>query len=214
MPFRTFQDGTVTDKNQTRPPFCHSDRSVSGAEESTTLEKEPSQGKICNLSRSLRSFHSVGITCRGVRSTSQVVFGTLLGDESSPLHCTVYWVVAFIHTGYIRNIASPSPGLGGDRLPPLHRIRPLWYRLVETHVITCIPLAFYPILCYAVTGATSTPAGGPPRCYSGVYFYFAPVRYRKGVLLLVTWPNLIEFCSFLVALITLIIGIIDHKNKK
>ena len=54
----------------------------------------------------------------------------------------------------------------------------------------------------------------PPRCYSGVYFYFAPVRYRKGVLHLVTWPNLIEFCSFLVALITLIIGILDHKNKK
>ena len=31
---------------------------------------------------------------------------------------------------------------------------------------------------------------------------------------MVTWPNLIEFCSFLVALITLIIGIIDHKNEK
>ena len=109
---------------------------------------------------------------------------------------------------------SGPPGPDGGRLPPLHRIRPLWYRLVETHLITCIPLIFCPILCYAVLGATSTPAGGSPRCYSGVYFYFAPVRYRKGVLLLVTWPNLIEFCSFLVALITLIIGIIDHKNKK
>ena len=90
-----------------------------------------------------------------------------------------------------------------------------WYgSIVETPGIPCIPLAFCPILCYAVTGATSTPAGGSPRCYSGVYFYFAPVRYRKGVLHLVTWPNLIEFCSFLVALITLIIGILDHKNKK
>ena len=83
-----------------------------------------------------------------------------------------------------------------------------------TGVFICILLAFCQSLCYAVNGATSTPAGGSPRCYSGVYFYFAPVRYRKGVLHLVTWPNLIEFCSFLVALITLIIGILDHKNKK
>ena len=31
---------------------------------------------------------------------------------------------------------------------------------------------------------------------------------------MVTWPNLIEFCTFLIALITLIIGISDHNNKK
>ena len=43
------------------------------------------------------------------RSSAQVVFETLLGDESSPLHC----VVPFIRTGYIRNVA-------GGRLPPLH----------------------------------------------------------------------------------------------
>ena len=76
-----------------------------------------------------------------------------------------------------------------------------------------IPLAFCPILCYAVLGATSTPAGGSPRVFRG-YTSFGPRSYKEGVLHLVTWPNLIEFCSFLVALITLIIGIIDHNSKK
>ena len=28
------------------------------------MQKSPAQGKTCNLSRSLRSFHSVGMTCR------------------------------------------------------------------------------------------------------------------------------------------------------
>ena len=31
---------------------------------------------------------------------------------------------------------------------------------------------------------------------------------------MVTWPNLIEVCTFLIALISLIIGIFDHNNKK
>ena len=31
---------------------------------------------------------------------------------------------------------------------------------------------------------------------------------------MVTWPELIEFCSFLVTLIALIVGIMDHNNKK
>ena len=37
------------------PTFCHSDRSVSGVEKSTTLLKEPTQGKICNSGRFLDS---------------------------------------------------------------------------------------------------------------------------------------------------------------
>ena len=37
------------------PPFCHSDRSVSGVEESTTWDDEPPQEKACNLSRFLDS---------------------------------------------------------------------------------------------------------------------------------------------------------------
>ena len=52
--------------NKTTPQVCHSDRSASGAEESTTLEKEPTQGKTCYLRRFLRSLCSVGMTCRGV----------------------------------------------------------------------------------------------------------------------------------------------------
>ena len=31
---------------------------------------------------------------------------------------------------------------------------------------------------------------------------------------MVTWPDLIEFCTFLVVLISLILGIVDHNNKK
>ena len=73
-------------------------------------------------------------------------------------------------------------------------------------------LAFYVVLCYAVPGAISTPVGGSP--HLGVKHFFAPFTYRKGVVRMVTWPALIEFCSFLVALISLIIGIIDHNDKK
>ena len=39
MPFRTRKDGTVSDNIRKRPPICHSDRSVSGVEESTQVEK-------------------------------------------------------------------------------------------------------------------------------------------------------------------------------
>lgn len=31
---------------------------------------------------------------------------------------------------------------------------------------------------------------------------------------MVSWPELIQFCSFIVALISLIIGIHDHNDKK
>ena len=51
----TRKDGTVTDNTRKRPPVCHSDRSVSGVEESTTWQKVPTQGKICNLSGFLDS---------------------------------------------------------------------------------------------------------------------------------------------------------------
>ena len=83
------------------PPFCHSDRSTSGVEESTMLAKEPTQAKACNLSRFLGSLRSLGMTCWGAvpfcphgfylqrymamnhrryivwyRSTARVIFGT------------------------------------------------------------------------------------------------------------------------------------------
>ena len=60
------------------PTLCHSDRSVSGVEESTTLDNEPPQDKICNSGRFLDSLCSLGMTCR--------------------------WVVPFIHTGYNRHV--------------------------------------------------------------------------------------------------------------
>ena len=52
-------------KPDTFPPFCHSDRSVSGVEESTTWQKVPTQGKICHSGRFLDSLRSLGMTCRG-----------------------------------------------------------------------------------------------------------------------------------------------------
>ena len=66
------------------PPLCHSDRSDSGVEESSTLDNEPTQDKICNLSGFLDSLRSLGMTCRGV--------------------------VPFNRTGCIRNGASPWRG--------------------------------------------------------------------------------------------------------
>ena len=56
--------------------------SVSGVEDSTTLENEPAQGKACNLSRFLDSLRSLGMTCRGV--------------------------VPFNHTGYIRYVPGTA----------------------------------------------------------------------------------------------------------
>ena len=79
-------------------------------EESTTLVKEPTQGKICNLSGFLDSlpFARNDMSMGGAVLSQRVVFLTEHGDESSPLHC----VVPFNHTGYFRNVA-------GGRLPPL-----------------------------------------------------------------------------------------------
>ena len=62
-----------------RCTFCHSDRSVSGVEESTTLDEEPTQAKICHLGRFLDSFHSLGMTWSvgGSVMSARVIFGTL-----------------------------------------------------------------------------------------------------------------------------------------
>ena len=59
------------------PPLCHSDRSASGVEVSTTWDDKPTQGKTCYLGRFLDSLRSLGMTCRGVfRSTKRVIFAT------------------------------------------------------------------------------------------------------------------------------------------
>ena len=107
------------------PPFCHSDRSVSGVEESTTLVKEPTQDKTCCLGRFLdsHSFARNDMPGGGSVLSTRVIFGALLGDESSPLHC----VVPFNRTGCIRDVA-------GGRLPPLHARR----RVVSFNRTGCI----------------------------------------------------------------------------
>ena len=79
------------------------------------LQKYPTQGKECYLSRSLRSFHSVGMTCWGwFHSTAQVVFETWHGDESSPLH--LFRILCYtIHRNRLysirggRQVAAPTP---------------------------------------------------------------------------------------------------------
>ena len=132
------RSGTVTDNTRHVPPFCHSDRSVSGVEESTTWDKEPTQDKTCYSGRFL---DSLGMTCRGVvpisltgcirygASPSPGLDGGAPRSESksidcrgqshidfivgsTPLHCSVYWVKPFIRTGCICHVA-------GGRLPPL-----------------------------------------------------------------------------------------------
>ena len=63
-------------KNRNVPPLCHSDRSASGVEESTTEEKVPTQGKICYLGSFLGSLRSLGMSGRGggfVLSTGVVI---------------------------------------------------------------------------------------------------------------------------------------------
>ena len=100
----------------------------------------------------------LGMTYRGwSRSTKRVIFVTepaprrgWSGDESSPLHCSVYRGIPFNRTGCIRYVADgrlpplhfayrvvPFTHTGcichvaGGRLPPL-RHHPLDYRLIDT----------------------------------------------------------------------------------
>ena len=114
------------------PPLCHSDRSASGVEESTTWDDEPTQDKTCYLRRFLDSLRSLGMTCRGVvpfNQASSICNGAspspgLDGVGSTPLHCSEYRVIPFTRTGCFCHVA-------GGRLPPL-RHRPLDYRLIDT----------------------------------------------------------------------------------
>ena len=63
-----------------------------------------------------------------------------------------------------------------------------------------------------INGTTSIPVSGSPDFFGGKYF-FCPFTSRGGDHM-VTWPDLIAFCTFLVVLISLILGIVDHNNKK
>ena len=108
---------------QSNQNVCHSDRSVSGVEESTTWDDEPPQDKICCLRRFLDSVSLArnDMPGGGFVLSTRVIFATVpaprrgcSGDESSPLHCSVYRVLPFIRTGCICHVA-------GGRLPPLWR---------------------------------------------------------------------------------------------
>ena len=78
------------------------------------------QHKIKLATREDSSTHcvSLGMTCRGVVPFNQTgciryvasPWRGWSGDESSPLHCTVYWVIPFTGTGYFCHVA-------GGRLP-------------------------------------------------------------------------------------------------
>ena len=111
--------------SQTRN-VCHSDRSVSGVEESTTWDNEPTQDKACYLGRFLDSLRSLGMTCRGVVPFNQTgciryvasPWRGWSGDESSPLHCTVYWVIPFTGTGYVCHVGCIT--CGGEWYHPIY----------------------------------------------------------------------------------------------
>ena len=93
-------------------------------------------GCFCNVSRNGTQAVPYGFAGRRYRSTAQVIFVTLHGDESSPLHC----VIPFNHTGCIRNvaggkIAAPTcvipfnhTGYIGDVPPERHTGRSLRFR--------------------------------------------------------------------------------------
>ena len=99
------------DKTWGRCTFCHSDRSVSGVEESTTLDEEPTQDKICHLGRFLDSFHSLGMTWSvgGSVMSARVVFGTWRAADCRP---------------YIRSTSAPIvPTMRNVVLRLIHRLR-------------------------------------------------------------------------------------------
>ena len=84
---------------QSNQNVCHSDRSVSGVEESTTWDDEPPQDKICCLRRFLDSVSLArnDMPGGGFVLSTRVIFATVpaprrgwSGDESSPLHWVPY----------------------------------------------------------------------------------------------------------------------------
>ena len=66
-------------------------------------------------------------------------------------------------------------------------------------------LVFFQIVCYAVYGAVSTPAGGSPDVFSiggeTTSFYPQSIK-REGVAdMNVTWSDLIQFCILIFAIL-------------
>ena len=69
----------------------------------------------------------------------------------------------------------------------------------------------FAVLCDILILVLPVTVGGSPR-YSGVIF-FAPDSKEKGVIGMITWTELFAFGMFVIALISLIVQIIDHKKK-
>ena len=89
----TFEFVTPNAKN-----VCHSDRSASGVEESSTLENEPPQDKACYSGRFLDSLRSLGMTCREVFPFNRTgCICHVAGGRLPPLRqCTTFF--AFFET--------------------------------------------------------------------------------------------------------------------
>ena len=71
-------------------------------------------------------------------------------------------------------------------------------------------LAYWEILCYAVLGASSTPVGGSPRFYGGDTSL--PPIAREGVMVMVTWEGLFQFCMVIATVIALVIQAYNDKK--
>ena len=54
--------------------------------------------------------------------------------------------------------------------------------------------------------------GGSP-IFSGVIF-FAPDPHREGVSSMITWSELFQFCTLIIALLALVVQIIENSKKK
>ena len=75
-------------------------------------------------------------------------------------------------------------------------------------------LAIGHILCYAVTGATSTPVGGPSNLFGGDILLLPPIVTRGGVTVMdVTWEEIFQFCTLIVAVINLVLQANNNKKK-
>ena len=71
-------------------------------------------------------------------------------------------------------------------------------------------LAIWRKVCYSVYGATSTTVGGSPRFYGGDTSL--PPIAREGVMVMVTWEGLFQFCMVIATVIALVIQAYNDKK--
>ena len=150
--------------------------SVRGVGESATSEEEPTQDKACNLGRFLDSLRSLGMTYRQVVPFIHTgCIRRIPGTAHRPFPTVSLVGGSINHTGYIRNVAGVKPFIhtgsirnaAGTASALFWAFTPKNQICNRTGEIVCVSLAFCQYLCYAVTGATSTPAGGSPGLFRG-----------------------------------------------